>query len=359
MDPARHDHPRRKDEPTAHDPEQNAFIAALPKAELHLHLVGSASPRTVLTLARRHPDRGVPTDEDELARFYQFVDFEHFIATYAKVDELVRTGADVLELVLGAARDAAESGVRYAELTVTASMHLAKGIPAGELGETLGEARSQARAEHGVEISYIYDIPAGFGGVAETVDFATRVCPDGTVALGLAGLEDGYPRAEFAHAFHTARDAGLHVVAHAGETTGPEEVWSALRDLGAERIGHGIGATGDPALLDHLAEERIPLEICPTSNVRTRAVGSLEEHPLPELLDAGVPVTLNTDDPGMFHTELNREYAIAARLCGLDRTGLAELARDSVRHSFCPPELARKLIAEIDQLSGERDPRRR
>lgn len=334
------------------DASLTEFIAALPKAELHLHLVGAASLETVLTLARRHPDGGVPTDERQLREFYQFVDFAHFVDTIAKVDGLVRTGDDVHELVLGAAADAAASRVRYAELTVTASMHLAKGIPADELAATLRRARELARVRHDIEIGYIYDIPAGFGGVEETLEFAIDFRPEGTVALGLAGLELGYPRAEFAPAFAKAREAGLHVVAHAGETTGPEEVRAALEVLGAERIGHGIASATDPKLLEHLANNRIPLELCPTSNVCTKAVGSLADHPLPQLLDAGVPITLNTDDPGMFHTDLNTEYAVAARLAGLDRNGLAELARASVWHSFCPQELAERILAEIDTLAA-------
>ncbi|WP_020497865.1 adenosine deaminase [Sciscionella marina] len=327
-----------------------AFIAALPKAELHLHLVGSASPETVLTLARRHPDGAVPTDPAELERFYEFVDFPHFIDNYAKVDELVRTGEDVRELVLGAARDAAKCQVRYAEITVTPVMHIRKGVAPEELGETLTAARIEAAQVHGVELNYIYDIPAGFGGTEETVDFAVRVRPEGTVALGLAGLEDGYPRAGFADAFATARDAGLHVVAHAGETTGPDEVWAAVRELHAERIGHGIGSVTDPELLDHLARNGIPLEVCPMSNLRTRATESFEAHPLPRLLASGAPITLSTDDPGMFHTDLDTEYTVAARLCELDKEGLAELARNSIRYSYAAPEIAERILAEIDSV---------
>lgn len=328
------------------------FIAKVPKAELHLHLVGSAAPDTVLRLARRHPDGGVPTDADELARFYEFVDFSHFVDTYVKVDALVRTPEDVADLLLGAARDAARSRVRYCEVTVTSGMHLQKGITPDELSDALASARQRALAEHGVELGYIHDIPAGFGLVEETVDFATRHCPEGTVALGLAGLEDGYPRADFLAPFEAARAAGLHVVAHAGETSGPDEVRSAVETLGAERIGHGIGAAADPHLLRDLAARGTPLEICPTSNVCTKAIADLDAHPLPALVDAGVAVTVNTDDPAMFHIDLNTEYAIAAALCRLDAAGIADLARAAVRHSFCSPETAKQILAELDSVSA-------
>src|SRR5439155_5634462 len=149
-------------------------------------------------------------------------------------------------------------------------------------------------------------------------DTALRVQPPALVSLGLGGPEAGVGRAQFAGHFAQARAAGLHSVPHAGESTGPETIWDSINHLGAERIGHGIAAAGDPDLMRHLAEQGIALEVCPTSNLRTRSVPSLAEHPLPALVAAGVPVTINSDDPPMFGPTLNREYAVAARLPGLD-----------------------------------------
>jgi aminodeoxyfutalosine deaminase len=156
-------------------------------------------------------------------------------------------------------------------------------------------------------------------------------------------------RADYAPAFRAARDAGLHSVPHAGETVGPGEVWAALGELGAERIGHGIGAAADPALLAHLARRGITLEVCPTSNVCTGAVSSLAEHPLPALLAAGVPVTLATDDPGMFHTSLNNEYLLCHSQFGLGPDELADIAR--ARAAFCADATRSALLAEIDALT--------
>ena len=181
-----------------------------------------------------------------------------------------------------------------------------------------------------------------------------RYRPAGTVGIGLGGPEVGVRRADFAPAFRVARDAGLHSNPHAGETVGPAEVWAALRELGAERIGHGIGAAQDPVLLDYLASHGIALEVCPTSNVCTGAVPSLAEHPLPTLLAAGVPVTLATDDPGMFHTSLNDEYLRCHQAFGLTAAGLAGLARAGARAAFCPEPTRRAILAEIDQLEGAR-----
>jgi len=156
------------------------------------------------------------------------------------------------------------------------------------------------------------------------------------------------PRAQFAPHFAQAHAAGLHSVPHAGESTGPDTIWDSLRHLGAERIGHGTSAALDPTLLEHLAGTGIPLEVCPSSNVATRAVASLAEHPLRAFVDAGVTVTINSDDPPMFGTTLNQEYAVAADLLDLDEAGLAELARAAVRASYAPADVSARVLAEID-----------
>jgi aminodeoxyfutalosine deaminase len=331
-----------------------AFVAALPKTELHLHLVGSAAPETVLTLARRHPDGGVPTEPGPLRQFYAFTSFPHFLDVYAQVNLLVRTGADVLTLLGGLAGQLAANQVRYAEVQVTPVRNRMAGIGYDELAQALTDGRALARRRHGVELGWIFDADAALGppGAAETVEFAVRHRPAGTVGLGLGGPEAGVHRADFAPAFRAARDAGLHSAPHAGETVGPAEVWVAVRELGAERIGHGIGAAADPALLDHLARRGIALEVCPTSNVCTGAVPSLAEHPLPTLLAAQVPVTLATDDPGMFHTSLNKEYLRCHQAFGLTAADLAGLARAGARAAFCAAATRRAILAEIDQLTA-------
>ncbi len=326
------------------------FIENLPKTELHVHLVGSASLDTVLELARRHPDQKVPVERERLRAFYEFTDFAHFIEVYVKVTELVVTGEDVTALAVGLARDLAANQVRYAEVTVTPIPHLLLGIEPDELAAALTEGRTRARDRYGVELAWVFDIAGSLGykaGVA-TAEWVLRHRPDGTVGFGLGGNEVGVPREKYRVPFEMARDGGLHLVPHAGETTGPQTIWSALTDLHAERIGHGTSAAEDPELLAHLAGEGIPVEVCPSSNIRTRAVATLAEHPLPRLLDAGVPVTLATDDPGMFHTDLNREYLLVHEHFGLSRGDLADLARAGVRAAFCDEDRKTALLDEID-----------
>ncbi|MDT4992640.1 MAG: aminodeoxyfutalosine deaminase [Actinoplanes sp.] len=331
--------------------ELAAFIAGLPKAELHVHHVGSASPRIVAELAARHEgDTPVPADPAALADYFAFRDFRHFIEVYLSVVDLIRDPADLRTLTYEVARELGRQQVRYAELTVTPYSHVRRGIPSAEVCAAIEDARTAAAADFGVDLRWCFDIPgeAGLAAADETLRIALQDRPDGLVSFGLGGPEVGVPRPQFKPHFDQARAAGLHSVPHAGETTGPETIWDALRELSAERIGHGIAAAEDPRLMTYLAEHAIPLEICPTSNVRTRAIAEIAEHPLARLVAAGIPVSINSDDPPMFGTTLEEEYAVAARLLGLDADGVAGLARSAVSACFLPASGKTALLAEID-----------
>jgi len=337
-------------------PPFSDFVARLPKAELHVHHVGSASPRIVSELATRHPGT-VPSDLDALRSFFEFRDFAHFIEVYLAVVKLIRTPEDIRYLTYEVGREMATGqGVRYAELTCTPYTSVRPHDPEPGMAieaytEAIEDARVAAERDFGLVLRWIYDIPgeAGLPAADATLEYALDHGPDALVAFGLGGPEIGVPRPQFQPHFDAARAAGLHSVPHAGETTGPETVWDALRLLGAERIGHGTSAAGDPELLAHLAEHGIPLEVCPSSNVATRAVASLQEHPIRAFRDAGVRITVNSDDPPMFGTSLNREYEIAADLLGLDRAGVADLARTAVRASFAEDHVKTRILAEIDE----------
>jgi aminodeoxyfutalosine deaminase len=338
-----------------------SFIAGLPKAELHVHHVGSASPSTVAALAERHPG-AVPSDPDALATFFEFRDFAHFIEVYLAVVDLIRTPEDVRLLTYEVAREmAVGQRIRYAELTCTPYTSVRpdlddKGMPIEAYSEAIEDARLAAARDFGIRLQWIYDIPGEFGVPAAdaTLDFALNHPTDGLVGFGLGGPEVGVPRPQFQRHFGAARAAGLHSVPHAGETTGPQTVWDALNLLGAERIGHGTSSVQDPALVAHLAATGIPLEVCPSSNIATRAVATLADHPIRAFRDAGVVVTVNSDDPPMFNTTLNREYEIAADLLELDEQGVRDLAKAAVSGAFLDEPSKRALHAEIDSAPGHR-----
>ncbi len=339
-------------------PDLSSFIVGLPKAELHVHHVGSASPTIVSELAMRHPGI-VPVDTEELRRFFEFRDFAHFVEVYLAVVALVRTDADIRYLTYEVARELATTQqVRYAELTCTPYTSVLPddpdhGIPIEAYTEAIEDARMAAERDFGIVLRWIYDIPgeSGMPAADATLSFATNNRVDALVGFGLGGPEIGVSRPQFKPHFDAARRVGLHSVPHAGETTGPETVWDALRLLGAERIGHGTSSAQDEKLLEYLATNGVPLEVCPSSNVATRAVASLDEHPIRAFRDAGVTVTVNSDDPSMFGTSLNQEYEIAARLLDLDSGGVADLARAGVRASFAPDDLKIAMLAEIDDYA--------
>jgi adenosine deaminase len=327
------------------------YVAGLPKAELHVHHIGSASPEGVAQLAQRHAGvTPVPTDLEALRHYFTFTDFAHFIEIYLSVVDLIRDPQDVWTLTHQVGTDLAAQQVRYAEITVTPYTSIVRGIAAEAFCEAIEDARRTVERDNDISLRWCFDIPgeAGLEAADVTLDVALRCRPDGLVSFGLGGPEIGVPRPQFASHFAQAKAAGLHSVPHAGESTGPQTIWDAIDLLGAERIGHGISAAQDPTLMQALVDREIALEVCPTSNVRTRSVPSLAAHPLPALVEAGVTVTINSDDPPMFATTLVEEYVVAADLLGLDQAGIADLARAAALSSFAPADAKAGLLAEID-----------
>ncbi|MGW1344641.1 adenosine deaminase [Kribbella sp. NPDC002412] len=331
------------------------FLTGLPKAELHVHHVGSASPRIVAELAARHPESPVPADPAALAKYFEFDDFAKFIEIYLTVVDLIKTPDDVRLLTYEIAREMTAQNLRYAELTVTPYTSVARGIAAEAFCEAIEDARVAAEKELGITLRWIFDIAgeAGLPAADETLRIATEIRPEGLVGFGLGGPEIGVPRPQFQPHFEAAIAEGLRSVPHAGETTGPETIWDAVRVLKAERIGHGTSTMQDPALVEYLAEHRIPLEVSPTSNIATRAVASYDVHPLRAMVEAGLVVTINSDDPPMFGTDLTNEYAVAAQLLDLDEAGVAELARTAVRESFAEDSVKNALLTEIDDYAAK------
>jgi aminodeoxyfutalosine deaminase len=328
-----------------------AFVGALPKVELHVHLVGSASRETVLELARRYPERGVPTTEAGLRVFYEFVDFPHFLNVYRLISNLVREPEDIATVIGGIAKDLAAQNVRYTELQATMYPFWSMGLPERAITEALDIAARDALETHGVRIAYIFDFPGheGTTAAARTLDHALTAAPANLIGFGVGGAEAGRaPHMDaIRSAFSAAAAYGLRCVPHAGETTGPDSIWEAIEYLRADRIGHGIRALEDPSLVSYLAERQLPLDVSPTSNVCTRCVPSIDRHPLRRMIRSGLFVTLNSDDPPMFGTSLSNEYLVAARDLGFAPADLAALAANGVRASFLDKATKDSLLSEI------------
>ena len=287
-----------------------------PKIELHVHLEGTIVPETLLEIARRN-DYALPVRSvAELHELYRYRDFEHFIEVWVLTTNALRHEADFRQTVLDYAARAKAQGAVYVEAIFSPIERTWRGVRWDEIFCGYCDGAQAAREELGVEFRLTPDITrdATLADALEAVRYAIKYRERGIVGVGLGGMELGYPPEPFAPAFDRARDAGLGSVPHAGEVCGPESIRGALEVLGADRIRHGIRAIDDPALVAELAERVTVLDVCLTSNVCTGAVGSLENHPLPRLVDAGVACSISTDDPAMFGTDLAREYEAAAAL---------------------------------------------
>ena len=323
------------DAPTSPD-TLDQFIARLPKAELHLHLEGSVEPDLLRDLGKRN---GLHTADWELAAFervYQYEDFPGFLRAFKFVSEHLKTPADYEAVTRDLARKLAGQRVSYAEVILSVGVLRWLDRELEPYLEAVNQGAQAARRDFGIKFNWIFDATRQFGVEAarEVARLAARFRDRGVVAFGIGGDEAQAPPELFRDVYRMVRDEGLHSVAHAGEAAGPESVRGAIEVLGAERIGHGLRAASDPGLLELLADREIPLEVCLSSNVATGVLDRVENHPLPQLLLAGVPLTLNTDDPAMFRTDLNREYRLAARTFGLTKEQLSEMARNGFRFAF-------------------------
>ncbi len=276
--------------------------------------------------------------EDEIREALSYQDFEGFIQSYVWVNRKLQTPEHYALAARNLFRRLAADGVCYAEITLSAGVILWKQQSLAAVFDAL----AQEAADAPVPVRWILDATRQWGSIPAipVFDFAAERMGDGVVAVGLGGFEAFGPATWFRRLFAEARERGLHLACHAGETTNAQSVWDAV-NIGAERIGHGIRAVEDPHLLETLAERQIPLEICMSSNVRTRAVASIEEHPVRKIYDAGVPIVLDTDDPDLFECSLDGEYEIAARVFGFSEAELAGIAENSLRFAFDLPELQR------------------
>lgn len=327
-------------------------MVALPKAEIHIHLEGSIRPETLRELAARN---GASLPSALGPEGWSFDGPQHFIGQYAEACSLLTEPADFQRIAIEFCQDLSAAGVRYAEAVFSPSQHASRAGDHFGPTEAVLDGLHSAEAETGTVVRLVPDVirDLGIEEAESTLQVALRFADQGVIGLNCAGSER-VPVEPFAPIFRKAKDAGLASLPHAGEWAGPRSVWGALEHLMPDRIGHGVTASEDPRLVDHLAMIGVPLEVCPLSNVATGVYPNLDAHPFARLRSAGITLTLNSDDPAMFGgIWLDGVFATSRDAFGLDRPSLADLARTAVDASFAPDHLKAELRAGIHSWLGE------
>lgn len=331
-------------------PALDALIRQIPKVELHVHLEGSIVPELALRLAARRNVRlpGADQGVDGLRRAYRFRDFRSFIEVYLALSSTLQQAEDFADAVFGVAEQLAAQQVRWAEMTFTPMTHVTRGVDADAMLDGLAHGRARAREQLGVELAWVFDVVRSCPDQADgTLALALRGQADGVIAVGVGGPEGPpYSVAPLASMFARAKAAGLASVPHAGEQHGAPSLRETLDRLAPDRIGHGVRCLEDLEITAEIIDRGVALEVCPSSNVALGVVASLAEHPLPKLLDAGVKLSLGSDDPPLFGTTLVDEYRRCARAFGWGSAELLAIASAAIEHSLMPADRKRALLAE-------------
>ena len=325
------------------------FAQRMPKAELHVHLEGSILPRTLLKLAHRNHINLPADDETGLADLYRFLNFDQFLDTYILITKCLCTQDDYRLIAYEYGSECARQNIRYAEVTFTILTNTSlTGLSWQDILQGLNAGRDQALTDFGVTWQWVFDIVRNLPDTQDTVlEIALAAREWGVIALGLGGSEAGFPPELFVDTFNRAEREHLHRVPHAGEIAGPQSVWSAIKLLHAERIGHGVRSIEDPILIDYLESNSIPLEICPTSNVCLKVYPDFAHHPLRRLWDAGLLLTISSDDPPMFGTDLNNEYKVLVKDFNFTQSELEQISLNSIQASFLSQGKKQKLAREF------------
>jgi adenosine deaminase len=321
------------------------WSSKLPKIELHVHLEGAIPHGALFDLIRKYGgDPSIP-DVTALARRFEYTNFSEFIEAWEWKNRFLREYEDFSHVAELTACDMAGQNIRYSEMFFSPSLFVRKGLGIQELTHAVRKGLSRVPE---IEIKLVADLVRDYGPESEmmTLRALRDVKGEGVVGIGLGGSEHEFPPEPFEAIYDEARLMGFHVSAHAGEAAGPESVWEAVRQLRVERIGHGTRAREDPELMDYLQEHRIPIELCPMSNVRTGAVGSIAEHPIREYFERGLVISVNTDDPAMFGTTLDAEYDLLMQECGFTRREICGLMLLAIESSWLPED--RKIVLATD-----------
>jgi adenosine deaminase len=329
--------------------ELKRWVAGLPKVELHLHLEGAIPLPALWKLVRKYGGDSEVTDQEALAKKFRYRDFPHFIETWQWKNGFLREYEDFTWIAQAVAIDLAEQNVRYAEVFYSPADFAQHGLESGRLTESIRIGLDTQKES--IEMHLIADLVRDFGPEKgmRTLQEVAEARKLGVIGIGIGGSEQSHPPEPFREVYEKARQLGFRTTAHAGEAAGAESVWGAIRALEVDRIGHGTRAAEDPALVATLKERQIPVEMCPLSNVRTGVVSDLKEHPIRRFLEEGLLVSVNTDDPKMFDTDLLTEYTELAAVFDLKRADIVQLLTNAVRSAWCDEVKKRELLDELNQ----------
>jgi aminodeoxyfutalosine deaminase len=333
------------------NPHPSAFVLALPKAELHLHLEGAIEPATLWDIQKSHGLKTATLAEAE--KLYQYTDFTGFLMAFKTITEHLKTPEDYELITYRLMERLKAENILHAEVYVSVGVCLYRNQSLAPIFEGLERGRARGQRDFGVSLLWIFDAVRHFGSAKaqEVAELAVQYQDRNVIGFGIGGDERKAGPELFREVYSYSAEHGLRLTVHAGETTGPESIWGAL-NLRAERIGHGLTAYQDADLIEELAERQIPVEICVTSNLKTGVCPALAEHPVRNYFDAGVMVTINTDDPAMFATSLSREYQILQDQFGFTDEHLRELARNSFEASFLPADKKLEFLNQFDAAAA-------
>ena len=331
-------------------PNIDATIARLPKAELHIHIEGSLEPELMFALAKRNNIRLPYPDVAALRRAYAFANLQDFLDLYYQGMSVLLREVDFYDLAMAYFRKAASQNVRYVEFFFDPQGHTARGVPFGTVMAGLTRAQADAEAQLGLTSRMIMCFLRHLdeADAERTLDQALKY-KDKIIGVGLDSSENGHPPSKFKKVFYRARNEGFLLVAHAGEEGPPDYVWEAIEVLGVDRIDHGNRSLEDPALVKRIAADGLALTVCPLSNLRLCGVKDMKDHPLRRMLDAGLKVTINSDDPAYFGGYMNENFASVGDALGLSAQELTAVARNGFAASFMPPDAKQAALSAFDQ----------
>lgn len=325
-------------------------IHALPKVELHVHILGSIRPETLLSIIKEDDVKAPYTTVEEINKRFEYTDFINFIKAYMEIVNYITDERHFEKITYEMLENCVKCNVHYVEASFSPRDHIPKGLDFDAMVDSINRGIIRAKKDFGVETNIRVDIVrnSSYEEGMEIIDLIEKN-PDNILAVDLGGKEDGWPPSRFTDHYKRATALGLHRVAHAGEAAGPESIWDAIHSIDVERIGHGVTARQDPDLVEYLKREQIAIEMCPVSNLRTGVVASIKEHPIREYFDKGLLVTVNSDDPSLFHTSMNNEYLQIHEHLNFSLSELFQISMNGIQTAFIDDDMKSKLHKQFSE----------